>query len=135
MPDNSSFLGTGWSFPPAFAPNGGDVEMVSDLEDIRQSLEILFGTRLGERIMQEGYGSSLSDYQFEEISSAVLNRMRHMINDAVLYHEPRVKLNSVAIDRHQEVEGLLLIKLDISIPSSNSRYNLVYPFYLEEYSR
>ena len=37
-----SFLGKGWSFPPAFDKKLGSVEMVSMEEDIRQSLEIYF---------------------------------------------------------------------------------------------
>ena len=48
-----SFLGKGWSFPPAFDKKLGSVEMVSMEEDIRQSLEIYFGTKPGERIMRK----------------------------------------------------------------------------------
>ena len=33
-----SFLGTGWSFPPAFSTGGADVETVSGEEDIRHAL-------------------------------------------------------------------------------------------------
>ena len=36
----NSFLGTGWSFPPAFDVETGGVDMVSDIEDINQSLQI-----------------------------------------------------------------------------------------------
>ena len=132
MNDTVSFLGTGWAFPPEFSAGGRDVAMSADIEDIQQSLEILFGTRLGERIMQEDYGSSLSDFQFEEISAAVLNRMQTMITEAVLFHEPRIELHQITIDRDGEREGLLLISLDFSVPATNSRFNMVYPFYLME---
>ena len=33
-----SFLGIGWGFPPNFRKDSGDITMVSDEEDIRQSL-------------------------------------------------------------------------------------------------
>ena len=132
MNDTVSFLGTGWAFPPEFSAGGRDVAMSADIEDIQQSLEILFGTRLGERIMQEDYGSSLSDFQFEEISAAELNRMQTMITEAVLFHEPRIELHQITIDRDGEREGLLLISLDFSVPATNSRFNMVYPFYLME---
>ena len=106
--------------------------MASGAEDIQQSLEILFGTRLGERIMQEEFGSSLNDFIFEEISPGLLNRLRSMISEAVLYYEPRIKLNRVDLNTDDQQQGLLWIKLDYTIPASNSRYNLVYPFYLQE---
>ncbi|RQP08730.1 MAG: hypothetical protein EAS52_24730, partial [Parapedobacter sp.] len=53
---HKSFLGTGWSFPPQFDNEGGSVEMLSDGEDIRSSLEILLSTRPGERVMRPNYG-------------------------------------------------------------------------------
>ena len=42
--NKKSFLGTGWSFPPQFNKNTGSVSMVSDEEDIKQSLNIYFNT-------------------------------------------------------------------------------------------
>ena len=106
--------------------------MAVEVEDVLQSLEILLGTRLGERILQEDYGSSLIDYQFEEIRPSMVNRMKTMIQDAVLVHEPRVRVNRLEIAEDEAIAGKLLITLDVTIPANNSRYNLVYPFYLEE---
>ena len=52
MTGDASFLGRGWSFPPEFGPGGAEVAMVAGEEDIAQSLSILFGTALGERVMR-----------------------------------------------------------------------------------
>jgi phage baseplate assembly protein W len=132
MSDATSFLGQGWAFPPEFTSGGRDVVMAADVEDIKQSLEILFRTRLNERIMQEDYGCSLDEFMFEETGSETLNRMEYMIKDAILYHEARIELNSLQFDLDRATEGLLLIQLDFTVPASNSRYNMVYPFYLQE---
>ena len=51
-----TFLGIGWSFPPTFNKESSDVKMVSDETDIKESLEIYFNTKLGERIMRPSYG-------------------------------------------------------------------------------
>ena len=60
MPDDTStytsFLGTGWSFPPRFSDTSGEVLMTSDEEDIHASLKILFGTEIGERFLNPKYG-------------------------------------------------------------------------------
>lgn len=135
MSRETPFLGRGWAFPPEFSAGGRNLATVSGVEDIRQSLEILFGTRLGERIMREDYGCSLDEFQFEEINSETLNRLERMIKEAVLYHEIRIELENLKFDLEREREGVLLIELDFTVPSSNSRYNMVYPFYLNEGQR
>jgi phage baseplate assembly protein W len=132
MSNATPFLGQGWAFPPEFTSGGRDVAMAADIEEIRQSLEILFGTRLNERIMQEDYGCNLDEFMFEETSSGTLNRIEYMIKEAVLYHEVRIELNNLQLNLDGEREGVLLIQLDFTVPASNSRYNMVYPFYLNE---
>jgi phage baseplate assembly protein W len=132
MAEDQSFLGTGWSFPPTFGAGGGAVEMVSGVDDIRQSLEILLATRLGERVMQDEFGCDLATVLFEEIDQGLINTLTGMISDAILYHEPRIELDRLDISEDQAAEGLLLISLDYTVRNTNSRFNLVYPFYLNE---
>jgi phage baseplate assembly protein W len=132
MADEASFLGIGWSFPPAFTLGGAETETVSGVEDIRQSLEILFATGRGERLLQEDFGTDLSRYLFEEISLELIQNLTSLISDAILYHEPRIHLNNLEISEAESQSGLLLISLDFTVRSTNSRFNMVYPFYLSE---
>jgi phage baseplate assembly protein W len=132
MPDDSSFLGTGWSFPPTFASNGADVETVSAAEDVRQSLEILLGTQPGERILLEQFGCDLHRFLFEEVDQGLVNSLTGLISDAILFYEPRITLNDLDISQSDAEAGLLLISIDYTIRTTNSRYNMVYPFYLTE---
>ncbi|BBL70706.1 GPW/gp25 family protein [Methylogaea oryzae] len=129
---NNSFLGQGWSFPPSFSQGGRDVHQVKDEEDIQQSLQILLSTAQGERLMREDFGCDLQRFLFEEISQSLVNSLTGMISDAILYYEPRIALNQVNIDESEAMQGLLLISIDYTIRSTNSRYNMVYPFYLNE---
>ena len=130
----TSFLGKGWNFPPAFSQNGRDVQRVSEYEEIQQSLQILLNTAQGERIMREDFGCDLDRFMFEEISQSLINSLTTLITDAVLYYETRIELNAVEIDESVEIEGLLSIAIDYTVKSTNSRFNLVYPFYLNEVS-
>lgn len=132
--DNTAFLGVGWSFPPEFSESGRNLVTVSGEEDVRQSLQILLGTRLNERILQEEYGSSLHDFVFEEAGADFLNQVRSMLAEAILYHEPRVDINGIQLEQDETEAGLLYIVLDYSIPASNTRFNMVYPFYIREAS-
>ncbi|NJN17068.1 MAG: GPW/gp25 family protein [Oscillochloris sp.] len=132
MHDEAAFLGTGWSFPPGFRRGGAEVALVAGVEDIHQSLHILLATRLGERVMQETFGAALDDVAFEEIDQSLLNTISTAITDAILYHEPRITLDDLDVSESAEQPGLLLIALTYTIPSTNSRFNMVYPFYVNE---
>lgn len=134
MENPNAYLGSGWAFPPEFPQRGYEVRMASDIEDILQSLDILFGTRLNERILQEDYGSSLMDFQFEETRPAMINRLKKMLMDAILIHESRIKVGRLEIEQDYADRAKLLINLDFHVPANNTRFNLVYPFYLEEAS-
>ena len=73
--EGKSFLGIGWGFPPNFRKDSGDITMVSDEEDIRQSLMIYFNTKTNERIMRPDYGCVLHDLQFERVNSEIIESL------------------------------------------------------------
>ncbi len=127
-----SFLGTGWSFPPAFTKGGAEVETVSGVEDIHQSLQILLSTQRGERILQDEFGCDLNDVLFDEMDQGLINTLTSLISDAILYHEPRIHLDNLDISESETERGLLLISIEYTVRSTNSRFNMVYPFYLNE---
>jgi phage baseplate assembly protein W len=130
MLNEQRFLGAGWSFPPAFTKGGAEVEMVAGAEDIHQSLQILLSTRLGERVMQDEFGCDLSYVLFEEVDQSLVNTLTRIVSDAILYHEPRISLDELDISEDQAQQGLLLISLEYTVRSTNSRFNMVYPFYI-----
>src|SRR3954462_2909887 len=97
MIGDEAFLGKGWSFPPTFFSSGTEVEMVSGEEDIKQSLYILFGTALNERVMFSSFGCELSRYLFEEIDQALINGLTGIIEDPILNNEPRINTDAVDV--------------------------------------
>lgn len=127
-----SFLGTGWSFHPEFSLSEG-ILMVSEVDDIKESLEILLSTIPGERVLQPDYGCDLSLLLFEPLSTSLVTFMQDLIRRAILIYEPRVKVEGIQIET-TELEGIINIILDFTVKITNSRYNLVYPFYTEEAS-
>lgn len=124
-----SFLGTGWSFPPEFTRNGRDVVMTSDEEDILSSLKILFGTVRGERFMVPQYGLDPHELLFEPAGTTMKTFLKDRITTAILIHEPRIRVLSLEVDTPDPNAGVLRISLEYEVRATNSRYNLVYPFY------
>ncbi|HUF10987.1 MAG TPA: GPW/gp25 family protein [Rhodothermales bacterium] len=129
MPVNDPFLGTGWSFPPAFDKVLASVETTSGVEDIHKSLEIIFNTALGERVMQPTFGCSLEEQLFEPMNTGRLTYIENLIKTAILYHEPRIDADEIEV-RFDALEGALWIRIGYKVRTSNSRFNFVYPFYL-----
>ena len=128
----TSFLGTGWSFPPAFVRATGQVQMVSDEDDIDQSLRVLFGTTIGERLFDPAYGLDMHEVLFEPASTTLRAFVTDRVKVAVLFYEPRIDVLALTIDSPDPNGGVLRISLDYEVRATNSRYNLVYPFYLSD---
>ena len=126
-----NFIGTGWSFPPAFDPASGRVEMRTGIADIEESLRIIFTTRLGERVMQPQFGAALDQHLFDPMNSSRLSYLEDQIKRAILYHEPRIDAENISV-APDEAEGLLMIAIGYKVRGANSRFNFVYPYYLEE---
>ena len=131
MDTDISFLGTGWSFPPEFSKRGA-VVMVSAEEDIRQSLRILLATTPGERVMQPSFGCGIKSHVYDNINESTVTILKDLIRRAILFFEPRVRLESVLADSSNAMNGRLDFTIVYTIISINTRHNIVYPFYFRE---
>lgn len=131
MADNQQFLGRGWGFPVSFGNQGRGVGMAEAEEDIRQSLNILLSTSLGERVLRPTFGWKRDALMFEPLSTSFGAYLAREIETAILFFEPRIELNRVDFENATEQEGLILIRLDYTVRTTNSRTNLVFPFYLD----
>lgn len=131
--DQLKIIGRGWRFPPAFDRGILGVAMTATAQDeIDQSLSALFATRPGERIMQPGYGCDLRRFLFRAIDSSTAAEIKDAIGTAILNWEPRITVNSIAVDGRDYLDGRLLLSVDYTINSTNNRTNRVYPLYLHE---
>jgi len=129
---NRPFLGRGWSFPPTFNPSLPGVEMLEEEADIASSLEVLLSTAKGERVMAVQYGCNLEELVFESLDARMKTLMADKVESAILYHEPRIKLEHVRLNDSQELEGVVLIEVVYQVKSTNSRFNFVFPYYKVE---
>ena len=129
---NLTFLGRGWSFPPTFNRSIAGVEMLEEEADIASSLEVLLTTAHGERVMLPQYGCNLDELVFESLDTRMKTLMADKVESAILYHEPRIELESVRLDDSLELEGVVLIDVIYRVKTTNSRFNFVFPYYKSE---
>src|ERR1700674_5823808 len=127
-----AILGTGWSFPPTFSRISLSIDMVSGAQDIRESLWVLFSTALGERVMLPGYGSQIWEMVFHAINTTLITPLAEIVSPAILYWEPRIDVVDITVTPDASEAGRVLIMVDYIIRRTNTRSNLVYPFYLNE---
>lgn len=100
--------------------------------DIIDSLRILFSTRPGERIMHPDYGCRLADLVFEPMDTRTRVAIEVAVTRAVQFFEARINLSRVEVTVGDWEEGRLEILLAYVIRATNSRHNMVFPFYIEE---
>ena len=131
MTTGPSFLGAGWDFPPRFSSGGAQVAVVAGVDDVHRSLQTLLATAQGERPMQESFGCNIDAVMFDEVNASFVHRLTNIIYDAILEHEPRVALNGVDVQPSDDA-GRLDIRIEYEIRETNSRFNLVFPFFLNE---
>jgi hypothetical protein len=127
--DARAFLGRGFAFPPSVA--AGRVATAEYEEDIRQAIRIILGTDPGERVMRPDFGAGLRALVFEPISTHTLALAQHRVEQALILWEPRIDRIGVKVDA-QPAQGLIRIEVRYRVRSTNTFYNLVYPFYLQE---
>jgi phage baseplate assembly protein W len=129
----ADFLGRGWGFPIAVGPDD-EINMVCDEEDIRQAIRIILETDPGERVMRPDFGAGLRRMVFEPINTSTMALVKQRVEAALVAWEPRIEVQDVVVSAERAALGVLDIRIDYLVRTTNTFYNLVYPFYLQEAS-
>jgi Phage baseplate assembly protein W len=127
---SSEFLGAGIAFPLHVNENG--FIAMNALEDhVRQSILLILQTAKGERVMRPDFGARLSDLTFEPVTQATITLAQHYVKEALTRFEPRIVVSQVEITVNPQEPDHLLIGLQYRVRSTDTTFNLVYPFYIE----
>ena len=125
----NSFLGTGMKFPPEIDLATGRFKTVSGNQAVKEALYLILMTQRTERIVRPGFGSDIMGYAFMDTGSTMLSIFRRNITQTILEQEPRISDVDVTTE-YRENEGVIIINVDYLVSSTNTRDNLVFPFYL-----
>jgi phage baseplate assembly protein W len=125
------FLGTGWSYPVR-TDHQGNIKMEEGIDNVERSVRIILGTAKGERVMRPEFGCEIHDQVFSSLSPATLNRIEESVRSALVRWEPRIDVESVSAAPDSSNPNKVLIDIEYWIESTNSRSNMVYPFYVQE---
>ena len=81
--------------------------------------------------MTPDFGCRINQFIFEELTQTVLTQLSSEIRHAILFFESRINVEDVHF-LPEPLSGKLLIQIDYSVITTNTRSNMVYPFYLNE---
>lgn len=133
------FLGTGWNYGlHPLDPEGIGVGLRSDgciaeatgEQVVHQSIWLILSTAIGERVSRPAFGCAIHDLVFSPINAATLGQLDHAVREALEVWEPRIDLLGVRAEPSEETTGAVTIAVHYLIRATNSRFNMVYPFYL-----
>jgi uncharacterized protein len=126
-----AFLGRGWSFPIATGADG-EIAQAEYEEDVREAVRLVLGTNPGERVMRPDFGAGLRALVFEPLTTTTQALVKHRVEEALIRWEPRIDVVGVGVRVQTGAEAAVLVEVDYRVRSTNTFYNLVYPFYLIE---
>jgi hypothetical protein len=125
------FLGVGWDLALTVDDNKR-VKLARYEESIRQSIWIILSTSPGEHIMRPTFGSNLQDLLFQTNDSGLASAAASAVSAALKRWEPRITVLNVSAYSAPDAPNVLHIDIHYQVRATNSRHNLVYPFYLEQ---
>ena len=127
----SKIIGSGFSFPMQVDALGS-VEMSSDDENIRQSMMLILGTAPGERMKRPTFGCAIHDILFQPNTSVTAATIEYEVKRALLEFAPRVYDIEVDAMPDPMEESRMNVTISYTIRKTNTKSNLVYPFYLRK---
>src|SRR5688572_27281290 len=140
----NEFLGRGWRFP-ILPDETGSLGYCEGQENVEQSLKILLMTAVGERVMRATFGTEAPRLVFAPSSEQHLRLLEQSVRAAIRDFEPRVDVLDVRAEAGGAArdaasvpdagaagreEARVTVAISYEIRRTNSRFNLVFPFYL-----
>lgn len=95
-----------------------DLKVSYDINAIRNSIQNMFLTNRGEKLLNPYFGIGLGGYVFEQVSESTAKDIGDAIVNNIATFEPRIKLNNVNISANEE-DNSYTISLIISITQLN----------------
>jgi phage baseplate assembly protein W len=124
------FLGTGMKFPPQIDPATGRFVTVSGNKAVKESLYLILMTQTTERLVRPEFGSNIMSYTFMDTGTTMLSIFKRDITETIMNQEPRISDVDVQVE-YRENQGAIIVDVGYTISATNTRDNLVFPFYLD----
>ncbi|KCZ70547.1 phage baseplate assembly protein W [Candidatus Methanoperedens nitroreducens] len=127
--EDADFLGRGWKFPVSV--KDGKIASSEGEDSIRESIMIILGTAKGERVMRPDFGCGINELVFAPNNTSTATLIDFYIREALLKWEPRIEVLNVITAPDKDEGNKLILNIEYMVKTTNTKSNMVYPFYLE----
>jgi hypothetical protein len=127
----NELVGRGWTYPVA-PRRGGRISLSAGYADIDESIALILGTSLGERVMRPNFGCRIHELVFAPVTGETTSLAQRYVEEALGWWEPRIDVVEIDVrpDPQEADLGKLLIYIVYRVKSTKDERALVYPFYL-----
>jgi phage baseplate assembly protein W len=129
MSFEEEILGRGWAFPPKFDKNLNEPLMLVGDEDVKNSIEVIIKTKLGERILRDEFGSRIYELLFEPLTANMKTYMIDSLKSSLENNEPRIEVQQIQLLQPDLTIGRIDIYVSYELIDTNTTNNMVVPFY------
>jgi uncharacterized protein len=124
------FLGSGWKYPVSI--KNCKIESSGGEDSIRESIIIILTTAKSERVMRPDFGCEINELAFAQNTTSTATLIEFYVEEALLRWEPRIEVLNVSATPDEDERYKLIINIEFMVKTTNTRDNLVYPFYLDK---
>lgn len=127
---DEDFLGSGYKYTVSI--KNGKIVSSGGEDSIRESIIIILTTAKGERVMRPDFGCEINELVFAQVSTSTSTLIEFYVKEALLKWEPRIEVLDVSATPDEDERYKLVINIGYLVKTTNTRDNLVYPFYLDK---
>lgn len=102
----------GWKFPIDVDPATGKIMTIEDNDNVKQSVNIILQTGLGERIMRSHFGLDSRRFMFESVDLTLINSMTNSISDVIELWEEHINQLSVVVEQSRNNISSVVANID-----------------------
>ncbi len=127
--DEAKLFGKGISFPLRIGSEGR-LAWSTGAQNIRESVQVILLTALGERMMLPQFGCGLQDYLFEPNTVTTRRMIEDTVRQALGHWEPRINLQSVVVeeDPQSSTAATVTISYQLVATQAQERVSLTVTF-------
>ena len=116
-------FGKSIAFPPRIGSNG-QWAWSEGPQNIRESIQIILQTEVGERLMLQPFGSGLGQFLFEPNTTATRSLIQERVENALRLWEPRIRLQNVQVEADPNQSKQVIITIDYELITTSERESL-----------
>ena len=116
-------FGRSIAFPPRIGIDGR-MAWSQGPQNIRESIQIILQTALGERLMQPNFGAGIDRFLFEPNTTANRRLLQSQVESALQQWEPRIRLGDVRVEPVESAPQQVLVILTYALVSTGDSEQL-----------